>query len=355
MERHCENARAVVDLLAGHPAVDRVLYPQLPDHPGHRGCGRPDARLRRDGLVHRCAPDGMRRCAIADATRTVHPRRVPRCRREPDRAPRRDDPRLGGRVPPRGPRQPHPALGRASRMPPISLPTSSRRARHDRDLRPFSSSVPTRTLGPTRATRPFRPHEPRSGDRRTNSRHDHRPASESIATDRDRRQSPPGDAHRGRLGTQPRVASSAPCCRCCVPPAAPGSVGRGTAPTTPIEPFHVDGHRSPPRADQRRDEIELYYEGFSNDALVAAVPRCVARVDLRQRNRWDAYRRRERTVRSDALPTSPRPDADRVDPRLPAPARARTCCAGDAQRRHDRLLPPHPLPPVRTVLPPPVA
>ena len=35
MERHCENARAVVDLLAGHPAVDRVLYPQLPDHPGH--------------------------------------------------------------------------------------------------------------------------------------------------------------------------------------------------------------------------------------------------------------------------------------------------------------------------------
>lgn len=35
MQRHCENARAVVDLLVGHPAVDRVLYPQLPDHPGH--------------------------------------------------------------------------------------------------------------------------------------------------------------------------------------------------------------------------------------------------------------------------------------------------------------------------------
>jgi cystathionine gamma-synthase len=35
MERHCHNARAVVDLLAGHPAVERVLYPQLPDHPGH--------------------------------------------------------------------------------------------------------------------------------------------------------------------------------------------------------------------------------------------------------------------------------------------------------------------------------
>ena len=35
MERHCSNARAVVDLLVDHPAVERVLYPQLPDHPGH--------------------------------------------------------------------------------------------------------------------------------------------------------------------------------------------------------------------------------------------------------------------------------------------------------------------------------
>ena len=35
MDRHCSNARAVVDLLVRHPAVDRVYYPQLPDHPGH--------------------------------------------------------------------------------------------------------------------------------------------------------------------------------------------------------------------------------------------------------------------------------------------------------------------------------
>jgi cystathionine gamma-synthase len=35
MERHCANARAVVDMLANHPAVERVLYPLLPDHPGH--------------------------------------------------------------------------------------------------------------------------------------------------------------------------------------------------------------------------------------------------------------------------------------------------------------------------------
>ena len=40
MERHCANARAIVDLLIGHPAVDRVLYPQLPDHPGHAAAAK---------------------------------------------------------------------------------------------------------------------------------------------------------------------------------------------------------------------------------------------------------------------------------------------------------------------------
>ena len=40
MERHCSNARAVVDMLVGHPAVERVLYPQLPDHPGHAAAAR---------------------------------------------------------------------------------------------------------------------------------------------------------------------------------------------------------------------------------------------------------------------------------------------------------------------------
>ena len=35
MERHCENAQTVAAFLAGHPAVDRVLYPGLADHPGH--------------------------------------------------------------------------------------------------------------------------------------------------------------------------------------------------------------------------------------------------------------------------------------------------------------------------------
>jgi cystathionine gamma-synthase len=35
MERHCENASAIVTMLVRHPAVSRVLYPALADHPGH--------------------------------------------------------------------------------------------------------------------------------------------------------------------------------------------------------------------------------------------------------------------------------------------------------------------------------
>ena len=35
MERHCTNAQAVATMLVGHPAVSRVLYPGLADHPGH--------------------------------------------------------------------------------------------------------------------------------------------------------------------------------------------------------------------------------------------------------------------------------------------------------------------------------
>ena len=35
MERHCDNAEAVVDFLTGHPAVASLLYPGLPDHPNH--------------------------------------------------------------------------------------------------------------------------------------------------------------------------------------------------------------------------------------------------------------------------------------------------------------------------------
>jgi cystathionine gamma-synthase len=35
MDRHCENASRVADMLARHPAVSEVFYPGLASHPGH--------------------------------------------------------------------------------------------------------------------------------------------------------------------------------------------------------------------------------------------------------------------------------------------------------------------------------
>lgn len=35
MDRHETNARRVADFLSGHPRVERLLWPGLPDHPGH--------------------------------------------------------------------------------------------------------------------------------------------------------------------------------------------------------------------------------------------------------------------------------------------------------------------------------
>ena len=40
MERHCTNAAAVAQFLAGHPAVSEVLYPGLASHPGHAVAAR---------------------------------------------------------------------------------------------------------------------------------------------------------------------------------------------------------------------------------------------------------------------------------------------------------------------------
>ncbi|MFE7565714.1 cystathionine gamma-synthase [Streptomyces sp. NPDC057539] len=35
MDRHCENAARVTEMLTTHPRVSKVLYPGLPEHPGH--------------------------------------------------------------------------------------------------------------------------------------------------------------------------------------------------------------------------------------------------------------------------------------------------------------------------------
>jgi cystathionine gamma-synthase len=40
MRKHSENGRAVAEFLDAHPAVERVLYPGLPSHPGHELAAR---------------------------------------------------------------------------------------------------------------------------------------------------------------------------------------------------------------------------------------------------------------------------------------------------------------------------
>ena len=40
MRQHCENDRRVAAFLDAHPAVERVLYPGLPSHPGHEVASR---------------------------------------------------------------------------------------------------------------------------------------------------------------------------------------------------------------------------------------------------------------------------------------------------------------------------
>ncbi|MCA1845058.1 MAG: cystathionine gamma-synthase [Actinobacteria bacterium] len=48
MERHCENAEAIVDLLAGHPAIASIRYPGLPSHPGYEVAAK---QMRRFGAM----------------------------------------------------------------------------------------------------------------------------------------------------------------------------------------------------------------------------------------------------------------------------------------------------------------
>lgn len=67
MERHCMNARAVVDLLSGHRAVSHVLYPLLPDHPGHAAAVR---QMRDFGGMVSFRLAGGEAAALAMVTRT---------------------------------------------------------------------------------------------------------------------------------------------------------------------------------------------------------------------------------------------------------------------------------------------
>ena len=46
MDRHCDNAERVVEFLTGHRAVAQVIYPGLPEHPGHETAAK---QMRRFG------------------------------------------------------------------------------------------------------------------------------------------------------------------------------------------------------------------------------------------------------------------------------------------------------------------
>jgi len=67
MERHCDNAEAVVEALSSHPAVSEVRYPGLADHPGHEVAAR---QMRRFGGMISIRLTGGRQAALDLCART---------------------------------------------------------------------------------------------------------------------------------------------------------------------------------------------------------------------------------------------------------------------------------------------
>jgi len=61
MERHSDNAERVAEALAAHPAVGKVLYPGLPEHPGHAIAAR---QMRRFGGMVSFLVAGGREAAL---------------------------------------------------------------------------------------------------------------------------------------------------------------------------------------------------------------------------------------------------------------------------------------------------
>ena len=62
MARHCANAEAIVDLLAGHAAVVDIRYPGLPSHPGHATAAR---QMRAFGAMVSFTVSGGEEAALA--------------------------------------------------------------------------------------------------------------------------------------------------------------------------------------------------------------------------------------------------------------------------------------------------
>jgi cystathionine gamma-synthase len=65
MDRHCDNAERVVEFLSAHPAVSQVIYPGLPEHPGHDVASRQMKRY--GGIVSFRVKDGEARALDACA------------------------------------------------------------------------------------------------------------------------------------------------------------------------------------------------------------------------------------------------------------------------------------------------
>ena len=61
MERHSDNAERIAELLAAHPAVTRVFYPGLAEHPGHEVAAK---QMRRFGGMVSFTVAGGREAAL---------------------------------------------------------------------------------------------------------------------------------------------------------------------------------------------------------------------------------------------------------------------------------------------------
>jgi cystathionine gamma-synthase len=67
MDRHCQNAAAVVEMLVAHPKVAQVYYPGLPGHPGHAVAAR---QMRGFGGMVSFTVTGGEQAALEVARRT---------------------------------------------------------------------------------------------------------------------------------------------------------------------------------------------------------------------------------------------------------------------------------------------
>ncbi|MFT4086893.1 MAG: cystathionine gamma-synthase [Gordonia sp. (in: high G+C Gram-positive bacteria)] len=67
MERHSDNAEALVEFLSSHPKIDAVLYPGLESHPGHAAAAK---QMRRFGGMISVLVAGGREAALDFCART---------------------------------------------------------------------------------------------------------------------------------------------------------------------------------------------------------------------------------------------------------------------------------------------